>query len=208
MIKRIHESAAGTRRIPIHLCCVVLAVASFLAPSAHAGFVAPYSLGNFTLLNTNADGSANTLDGGLSVNIIGGNNGSGLEGTTDLTIAAVAAGIVHFQYSYFSTDDPFFDNTGYLLDGVYTELTDTSGVSGSVDFAVAAGQIFGFRVYTFDNGNEPGIVTISDFNVAAGGGAPGVPEPSMLSLILIGCSVLAITRAVMKRAAPMVEVRR
>ena len=79
MIKRIHDPAAGTRRLPIQLCSLVLAAIGFLAPSAHAGFVGPYSLGNFTLLNTNADGSASTLDGGLSVNLTGGNNGSGLE---------------------------------------------------------------------------------------------------------------------------------
>src|SRR5262252_4296042 len=95
-------------------CLCIIGVSSGLAPQANAAFVGAYALGNFTLLNQNADGTAVTMDGGLSVVLTGGNNGSGLQGYADLFITAAGTGTVQFQYSYFSLDDPSFDAAGYL----------------------------------------------------------------------------------------------
>jgi hypothetical protein len=161
--------------------------------------VGPYALGNFSLVNVNADGTAVTNDGGLSVIIIGGNNGSGLAGTTDLTIAAAASGAVQFQFSYSSADDPTFDEAGYLLDGVYTRLAGGFGdpATGTANFAVLAGHIFGFRVATFDNQFEPGVFTISDFTAPAA--TSGVPEPATWTL---GFAAIAAFGFVRRRIHP------
>jgi hypothetical protein len=176
-------------------CSCIIGVSTWLAPQANADFLGPYSLGNFTLLNQNADGTAVTMDGGLSVILTGGNTGSGLQGSTDLFITAAATGTVHFQYSYFSLDDPSFDAAGYLIDGLFTQLTDTSGDSGVTDFPIVAGHSFGFRVATLDNIGEPGVLTISDFSAPDphSGGTPA-PEPGAWPLVLVLSAAFALWR--------------
>ena len=185
--------AAASQTRSIHWCCWLLAAGSLLAPQAHAGFVGPYALANFSLINQNADGSRVTNDGGLSVVLTGGNNGTGISGTTDLTIAALASGTVHFQFSYSTLDDPGFDDAGFLLDGVYTRLAGGVGdpFSGVGNFAVVSGHTFGFRVATQDNTFEPGVFTISDFAAPA---PSGVPEPATWSLGFAAIAVFGIVR--------------
>jgi hypothetical protein len=192
------------RQRAIRCACWLLAAGALLVPQAQAAFVTPYALSNFVLTNTNADGTAVTNDGGVSVILTGGNNGSGLNGTTDLTVAAAASGTVHFQFSYFSFDLPGFDAAGYLLDGVFTQLTDTSGDTGTVNFAVLAGHQFGFRIATLDNEGEPGVLTISAFS-APGGTAP-VPEPA--GWTLGAAAVLVFGIHVWLRPRRAFEVRR
>jgi hypothetical protein len=136
------------------------------------------------LTNTNADGTAVTPDGGLSILLTGGNNGSGFPGTTDLTMIAARAGVIQFDYSYASLDPAPFDFSGYLLGSIFTQLTDTDGVSGSATFNVAAGELFGFRVGTTDNIGEPGILTISNFSAPVSETA--APEPGSFLLLLAG----------------------
>ena len=161
------------------LCCTLVCIL-FLAPSASASFIGAYSLGNFTLINSdgvgglsNTNGFAMSPDGGMSVVLTGGNSGSGFAGTTDLLINAVASGLVQFRYSYSSLDVPGFDWAGYLLNSTFSQLSDTDGTCssapcpGMIQFSVSVGQSFGFRVGTMDNQGEPGVLTIFDF------GAPG-----------------------------------
>ena len=149
-----------------------------------AAFTGDYALNRFLLTNTNADGSVTTPDGGLSIVFAGGNNGSGLAGTTDFVTSATGAGTVRFQYSYSALDFPGFDFGGYLLGGAFTQLADTDGQSGVGQFTVAAGRSFGFRVGTKDNTGEPGILTISNFTAPSGTGAP-VPEPGTAPVLLL-----------------------
>jgi hypothetical protein len=156
----------------------LLAIAAFALPErASASFINYYDLGNFTLLNTEADGSAITPDGGLTVELTGGNNGSGLPGQTDLVILAAAAGSVTFNFSLFTEDDPAFDEAGWLLGGIYTPF---AAASGAVGFSVAAGQAFGFRVLTDDNQFGALTATLSNFEAPVETGA--VPEPSYFFL--------------------------
>src|SRR5580700_3311161 len=96
----------------------------------------------FTVVNSNADGSVITpsvlYPGDLSsFDLIGGNNGSGLEGLTEYIGTATAAGVVDFQWSYTSCfppneqppsgacDSPGYDWTGYEVNQTLTQLTDT-----------------------------------------------------------------------------------
>lgn len=180
-----------------------MVLSSALAPQARASFIGYYDIGNFTTSNSNSDGSAWTPDGGLTVVIQGGNNGSGVPGTTDLVINAPAAGTVQFDYIYNSLDAPGFDGAGYLLNGNFTPLADTDGESGTdISFSVNSGDLFGFEVWTADNQGEPGILTVSNFSAPDGAeGADGpVPEPRTLPMVLLAAAVVAAYRR-MKRGA-------
>ncbi|MCU1237531.1 MAG: hypothetical protein JWP63_5498, partial [Candidatus Solibacter sp.] len=128
-------------------------------------------------------------DGGLSVTLTGGNNGSGLTGFTDLSATATQAGLIAFQYMYASLDLPGFDWAGYFVGALFTQLADTDGDSGTASFPVALGDTFGFRVVTFDNTQEPGVFTVSDFS-------SDVPEPCSLPLV---AAALAATISIGRR---------
>jgi hypothetical protein len=168
--------------------CFTLAAGLALAPSAKAAFVGDYALSHFTLTNMNADGSVLTPDSGLSIILTGGNNGSGLSGTTDLVGAATGTGVVQFHYSYSSLDFPGVDFAGFLAGGAFSQLASADGQSGNAMFTVSAGQSFGFRVATQDNTGEPGILTISNFTAPFGSGPAAVPEPGTASLMAVGAA--------------------
>ena len=74
-----------------------------------------------------------------------------------------------------------FDRGGYLVAGVFTPVADTDGQFGTTSFFVMTGDIFGFRVETDDNTQEPGVFAISEFNVDT----TSAPEPATLPLVLV-----------------------
>jgi hypothetical protein len=71
-------------------------------------------------------------------------------------------------------------------------LADSDGQSGTIAVPVSSGQIFGWRVATFDNTFEPGVITLSGFSAPAGG-AP-IPEPGSWMLVLAGVAGAAAVR--------------
>ena len=175
---------------------LVSAVLSFSAP-VQAAFVNSYAPENFTLNNSAfTDGYAIPAADGSVVMLTGGNSGSGEPGTTDYTIKAVASGLVSFTYNYGTNDDPGWVSAGYLLDSVYTVLSDTAGLPpATAQFVVNSGQTFGFRVWTKDNQNFPGIVYISDFSAPEAPVDPAtVPEPGTAAAMVTGLAALALSR--------------
>ncbi len=172
------------------LLCAVMASGFALAPQAKASFMNYYDFNNFTQTST-SDGFAFTGDGGLTVEVVGGNDGSGLPGTTTVTINAPVSGAVQFSYLYNSLDSPTFDTSGYLLNGVYTQFADTGGETGTMTLSVNSGDSFGFEVWTADNTGEPGLLTVSNFSAPEGAASSGVPEPGTLSLAVLGAAVVA-----------------
>jgi hypothetical protein len=183
-----------------------MAAGVIMTPQARADFIADYAIGNWTFINTNADGSVITPDLGLSIALTGGNNGTGMAGTTDFLINSPGVGLVHFQWSYSSLDSTFAvcgfnsnlpcDNAGYLLGGVFTQLADdTNQISGITSFTVKSGESFGFQVGTVDNQGEPGVLTVSNFNAPAS----SVPEPGTAPLLLAAvAAMLAAKRHVVR----------
>lgn len=182
-----------------------------LASHANAGFIGPYALGNFTLINTPTcggdilNGSATTPDNGNTVVLTGSNSGSGCAGTTDLLTTAQGAGTVQFNYSYSSLDAPGADFAGYLRGSMFTQLADTNGQSGAVSFQVSSGQSFGFRVGTTDNTGEPGVLAVSNFS--APGTVSAVPEPGTIGFAFAGVLTVLIWKQRTFRALWRVEVR-
>jgi len=162
----------------------ILAICIASSFNLQAGPITVFSL-PFTLTNESADGFANVSPDGLTLVLTGGNDGSGLPGTTALTTTALYSGLVSFNYSYSTLDKPGFDTAGYLLQGTFFQLAMMDGISGSTSFPVGVGQTFGFRVATVDNEGEPGILTVSDLI------SPN-PEPASLVLGLTGLAMVAL----------------
>jgi hypothetical protein len=166
---------------------LTLAAASSASAATVFGFQTPYAPINWTLTNNNADGSVNTSGAPTSISLTGGNNGSNAPGTTDYTTTAAAAGTVTFDWNYSSSDDPGWDGFGYLLNGSFSFLADSSGQNGTSTFNVLAGDSFGFRIFTTDNIFGRASVTISNFSAPGPMAPTPVPEPStVLSLLVLG----------------------
>ena len=170
---------------------------------ASAAFTGPYDVSNWTLTNLSADGSVDTSNAPASITITGGDNGTGLPGTTDFTIASAGTGTWSFDWEYTSVDTNDFDGAGWLLNGVYAEVADNASQgTGSQSIAVAAGDIIGFRVRTQDNVFGPGVFTISDFDAPVDViPPPSVPAPSTLALLALGASGLSVARKRRKAAS-------
>ena len=214
------KRATLERRLLAYAAAPALALAAPAA--ADADFTGSYTLGNWTFTNDNADGTVTpNIGDAASITIKGGNNQSGKAGTTDFTIAAVAAGTWSFDWLYTSLDTDMFDSGGFLLNGVFSPLaTNTdSPASSSVSVPVLAGDIIGFRVFTVDNFSapiigisvNPSFLAISDFSAPeqagneeqAGNGenAGEVPVPSTLGLLALGAVGVELARRRRRRAS-------
>ena len=98
---------------------------------------------------------------------------------TNFTIAALADGQVSFEWDYITGGIASDNSFGWLLDGVFTQLTDSAGdpeQTGITMFNVFAGQIFGFSTQsTFFTTAE---TTISVFSAPLAVLEPPTPPPS------------------------------
>lgn len=168
---------------------IVLLLLLSAAP-ARAAFTGVYALDNFTLLNTNADGTQSSTDGVTNLTLTGGNNGTGLPGSTYfLTLAPVPA-FVSFSFVHTTDDDPLIpelDISGYLVGGSFWSLSGTA-IAGTGGFAVAAGEGFGFGIETADNWGGSAYLTITDFEVQA------VPEPGTCTILVFALTGLITLR--------------
>src|SRR5262245_41199920 len=63
-----------------------------------------YDPSEWTLTNSNADGSVNTSGAPNSIVLTGGSNGSTVAGDTDWTITVTAGDVIDFDWGYSSTD--------------------------------------------------------------------------------------------------------
>ncbi|MDN5210671.1 T9SS type A sorting domain-containing protein [Fulvivirgaceae bacterium BMA12] len=137
-----------------------------LSQGAYAQFTGDFAPENWTFSKENADASIDLSQIPNAIIIKGGNDGE--EGNTDYTITFTQAGDIKFAWTFFSTDvdGASFDPSGYVLNDVFTALTDPGGPpdqSGVASVTVADGDVFAFRVYTTDGVAGPGILTIDNF---------------------------------------------
>lgn len=175
-----------------------LSLGAFGVTPAHAvGFSGNYDPSNFTLLNTNADGSVNTTSAPGSITLVGGNNGSLSAGATDYTIAAAASGVFSFDWDYLTTDvdGPTYDPFSVLINGIATQLTNNSGANSQISSysaTVNLGDTIGWRINTDDNRLGAAQVTISNFSPP---GATSVPEPfTMIGTFIGGTAALRMRK--------------
>ena len=160
-------------------------VIALAAPTlAHASFIGPYAVQNWTV-SAPVGGGVDTSNAPNSVTLHSANSGS--EGNVDFTITAVAATLWSFDWSYWTddVDGPDFDPAGYLLNNTFVQL---SPGSGHIDVQINAGDVIGFRANSTDGALGPGHLTVSNFE------AGQVPEPSTWALMGAGCAGLALAR--------------
>lgn len=97
---------------------------------------------------------------------ISSDNGSGDEGFTDLVVDVTADETVSFDWSFTTQDGAAFDSFGYIIDGVYTQLSDPAGglnQTGNATVPLVTGQEFGFRSQSDDGTFGPATTTVSNF---------------------------------------------
>jgi hypothetical protein len=151
-----------------------------------------YAISNFECVNTFADGTCETPDGGNTLIVTGGDTGAFEAGSTWLQMFAPASLAISFDYA-FTTEDvlddpqlPMFDVGGYVSGGQFKPLS-LAALAGTVLFQVNKGQLFGFGVETVDNFGGPGILSISNFDARELQTSP-VPEPGSATAMLIAFS--------------------
>jgi len=218
-------------KVPLHPSTLLFFGVLFLAGSleAKADLIGYYALetgtvstgsgcvsdSNFELCNSGGlipNGYVSSPDPTTLI-LTGTNDGSGLPGTTTLTIASEASGFFDFNWSFSTFDTPGSETAGYLLNGTFFKLADTDGESCfnpvcSPPLSVVAGETIGFEIMSLDNTGSAGILTITSFSAPASAVAP---EPGTLVLLLIGTvGVFAARRLKLKqllrRAVALVAV--
>ncbi|MEQ1529298.1 MAG: PEP-CTERM sorting domain-containing protein [Methylococcales bacterium] len=146
------------------------------------GFSSAYNIANWTSLIDG--GTINTSLAPASISLTSSDDQS-LEPNKyqEFTIAAVAPGQISFNWAYESADtEAFGDDFGWVLNGVFTKLSDSDGLlsqNGVFSANISAGDVFGFRAYSFDSTGGAAITTISQF-------AAPVPLPAAVWLFGTG----------------------
>ncbi len=106
------------------------------------------------------------MPGTFEVITISSDNQSGAVGNTDFTVAVTADETVSFDWDYSTDDGAAFDGFGYLLNGVFTELTDQAGANnqtGNTSVTLVTGDVFGFRSASVDGLFGASTTVISNF---------------------------------------------
>lgn len=101
-----------------------------------------------------------------------------------------------WKYTTFDVDGSSFDPAGYVLNGVYTQLTSNdqpfgSVQSGSFSILLSMGDEFGFYVATTDGILGPGVLSF---------GSGVIPEPGTWAMLIAGFGLVGFA-ARRRRAA-------
>lgn len=135
---------------------------------SHAAFTGAYGTNNWTLVNSNANGTINLSNAPAKIVLTGGNNDSAQPGYTEWRITVPSTGLLQFDWVYSTLDDAFgpWDGAGWRQNAISHDLAfnNSSNFFGHVSALVSAGETFAFWVSTSDNLVGPGLLTVTNFN--------------------------------------------
>ena len=158
---------------------------------ANAAFSGDYALANWTFVSSDGGGSFDVSGAPNTARMTSSDIGNAAHhpSTVDATVVAMAESIVSFHGEYLTSDrgGPAFDTAGFLLNGIYTQLSDDFGANFSTDdysFHVNAGDTFGFRMFSIDSAFGSATGSASNFEVTA------VPEPETYAMFMAGLGIL------------------
>jgi len=148
----------------------VIAAIIISTPAAYAitGFQGIYAPSNWTFDANGGNGFVDTTNAPAKIMLTGNNDGQSAI-RTDYTITLLCAGSVEFDWTYdgepiSGITGPQYDPSGYLKNGVQTQLTNNAGAevqSGTnVNVPVVAGDTFGWYIFSNDGIFGPGIFTM------------------------------------------------
>jgi len=110
---------------------------------------------------------------------------------------------VSFSWAYSTIDsDARTDPFGYLLDGVFTKLTDDSldTQSGTFSFSILAGKTFGFAVDSLDSDYGRAQSIITSFTAPGPSAVPEIDPATGGSAVSLVAGVLAMIEQRRRRA--------
>lgn len=142
-------------------------VAMLATSAAWADFSGPYDHSLWTFNDYGGDGA---ITANTATIVLVGDDAPGQIITT-YTIEAPGDGTFSFDWSYECTDDPGWDACGYIVGDLTYFLSEISEESGSVSVSVLEGETIGFFVDTSWGSNDPGVMSVTNFNGPAPSGA-------------------------------------
>jgi hypothetical protein len=148
----------------------------FTLMAAKAQFSGAYAPDRWTtMLSSGSNGTVDISGAPSSIIIRGSDGGGGSDVDIDYTITVTTSGNLSFNWSYHTNDmdaSPAYDLAGFLINGVFTQLSNDAGPidqSGSYSAGlVSAGSVIGFRVRATDNTMGDATFTISGFSAPGG----------------------------------------
>jgi hypothetical protein len=160
---------------PLHTIWSGGPVASPTVPlcAPNSGFAGPYAPANWTITQTNSNGSVNTAGAPASIALVSSNGLSGA-GTMDYSIAIPCTGTVSFNWNYTTTDGAQYDYPRYRINGgapvIFPGYSTGLGLtpqSGTLSLPLNAGDVLGLQAYSTDNFAGACTITISNFSAPA-----------------------------------------
>ena len=172
-----------------------LALGAFALSALSTGAQAAWTFSN----DSSGDGTITVTSSAPAFQIDGSDNGSGYN-TSFYTQTFASAVTLTFTWQYASLDPSgtVWDTAGYILDGTEQQLSKDAypdvGSSGIATVDIAAGQVFGFYVDSFDSTGGAGYIAINQDLVLPSAPPPppppAIPEPTTPVLMLAGLAAL------------------
>ena len=168
------------------------AVAAVVALSAVPAAAAPI------LVNSNADGFVVKNDAAGNFTLSGGDNQTGMAGSTIYADIATFTQTIFGTFGYSTADGARYDTAGYIVKGNRVQLTNDGGQksqNGGFSFLVNAGDEYGFYVDTTDNVYGRGNIAVMSNAFAA-----AVPEPATWAMMFLGFGMIGAAVRYRRRA--------